>query len=99
MDAVQQKKMYVEREKLRAQLTLKELETPSNSIYQSVGKMFIVIPVDDVKKELNEAITQADVQIKDIEVKIIIIIITRPLKLFYFLFIFYRDKKRISVIL
>lgn len=69
MDAVQQKKMYVEREKLRAQLTLKELETPSNSIYQSVGKMFIVIPVDDVKKELNEAITQADVQIKDIEVK------------------------------
>lgn len=69
LDAVQQKKMYVEREKLRAQLTLQELETPSNSIYQSVGKMFIVVPVDDIKKELNEAVAQADVQIKDIEVK------------------------------
>ena len=69
LDAVQQKKMFVERERLRAQLTLQELETPSKSVYQSVGKMFIIVPVDDVKKELNESITKADAQIKDIEVK------------------------------
>lgn len=68
LDAVQQKKMYVERERLRAQLTLQELEKPSNSVYQSVGKMFIVVSVDDVKKGLNETITLADGQIKDIEV-------------------------------
>lgn len=68
LDAVQQKKMYVERERLRAQLTLQELEKPSNSVYQSVGKMFIVVSADDVKKGLNETITLADGQIKDIEV-------------------------------
>lgn len=68
LDAVQQKKLYVERERLRAQITLQELEKPSNSVYQSVGKMFIIVSADDVKKELTAAVSEAEKQIKDIEV-------------------------------
>ena len=58
----------MEREQLRAQITLKEINTPTSSMYQSVGKMFIVSSPDDVKAQLMKSLELAAAQLESIKV-------------------------------
>jgi len=56
----------IEREKKRAGITLRELETlgPNHKTYKSVGRMFVLKPVSELSSELREKDATCDEELK-----------------------------------